>query len=111
MNKKNGQPPKETDRNTQANSTPALRRLSPRMARLVAALLDNPTGVPREATDRIAPASNSPHYIGLLRARLGLQIPCERVDFVTKDGEPSWYGLYSLSGEDREKLAKLGVGG
>lgn len=92
-----------------ANSNPTIRRLSPREARLLGALLRHPEGLSREQTDKAAPASNGPHYIGLLRQKLGLLIPCRRVDFVTKDGEPSWYGLYFLSGEDREKLAKLGV--
>jgi len=90
MDKKNGQPPKETDRNTRTNSTPAIRRLSPREARLLAALLCHLEGLSREAVDRATPASNGPHYVEQLREKLGLQIPCRRVD--------------------REKLAKLGLG-
>jgi len=77
------------------------------MMRLALALLECPAGISREVADEIAPASNGPHYIGRLRTRLGLEIPCERVNCTTKDGEASWYGLYSLTPSDRLKLREL----
>lgn len=81
--------------------------LSPRLRRLALALLDSPQGVTREEADRIAPASNGPHYIHFLRTKLGLEIPCERVPFTTRDGEGSWYGLYRLTRKDRKALREM----
>ncbi|WP_048306174.1 hypothetical protein [Halomonas sp. PR-M31] len=76
--------------------------LCPRSFRLALALLNVPCS--REACDRIAPASNSPHYIGELRSRWGLTLPCERVPFVTRDGVPSWYGRYYATPRDKERI-------
>lgn len=77
-------------------------KLSPRLERLAKALLIGP--VTREEADHIAPASNSPQYIAVLRSRLGLSLPCERVPFTTKDGLSSWYGRYHATASDRDKL-------
>src|SRR5690625_875070 len=79
--------------------------LPPRVERLARSLLKAPLS--REQADRIAPASNGPHYIGLLRDRLQLEIPCDRVDFITRDGEASWYGVYRLTPKDRQKLLEV----
>lgn len=79
--------------------------LPPRGERLARSLLKAPLS--REQADRIAPASNAPHYIGLLRDRLQLEIPCDRVDFITCDGEASWYGVYRLTPKDRQKLLEV----
>lgn len=99
MNKK-----KAPDQTAQSHNTQPNHSIPPRMMRLALALLENPAGVPREVADKIAPASNGPHYIGRLRSRLGLEIPCERVNCTTKDGEASWYGVYSLTPSDRRIL-------
>tara|TARA_Y100000815_G_scaffold20699_1_gene17649 strand:- start:381 stop:695 length:315 start_codon:yes stop_codon:yes gene_type:complete len=96
--------PEEQSRPRKAkNITP----LPPRLKRLAMALLNAPAGVPRETCDKIAPASNGPHYIGKLRNRLKLEIPCDRVNCITKDGEASWYGLYRLTHQDRQKLLEV----
>ena len=100
--KKEKATPKSSPKKTQLKHT-----MPPRMMRLALALLSAPAGVPRESADKIAPASNGPHYIGQLRHRLALEIPCERVSFVTKDGLPSWYGLYRLTPDDRRKLREV----
>ena len=78
--------------------------LTPRLERLLAALMDAPDGLPREACDSATPCSNSPEYISQLRARLGLCIPCEMRPFVTTDGLPSKYGVYRLTRADRDLL-------
>lgn len=79
--------------------------LPPRVERLARSLLSSP--LTRKQADRIAPASNGPHYIGLLRHRYGLEIPCDRVNFITFDGEASWYGVYRLTPKDRQKLLEI----
>ena len=60
---------KAPDQKAQSHNTQANHSIPPRMMRLALALLENPAGVPREVADKIAPASNGPHYIGQLRAR------------------------------------------
>lgn len=76
--------------------------LCPRSFRLAIALLNRPLS--RESCDRIAPASNSPHYIAELRRRWGLTLPCERIAFVTSDGVASWYGRYYATPRDKERI-------
>jgi hypothetical protein len=78
--------------------------LTPRLKRLLRALLDNPAGLSREECDRATPCSNSPEYVSQLRDRLALAIPCEHVRFTTADGVASWYGRYYLTRTDRERL-------
>lgn len=101
MNKK-----KAPDQTAQSHKRhPDNTTLPPRVERLARSLLKAPLS--REQADRIAPASNGPHYIGLLRDRLQLEIPCDRVDFITRDGEASWYGVYRLTPKDRQKLLEI----
>ncbi|UYO75749.1 hypothetical protein M0220_06270 [Halomonas qinghailakensis] len=76
--------------------------MSRRLIRLAAALAKGP--VTRKQADRIAPASNGPHFIGVLRRKLEIDLDCDRVPFTTKDGEPSWYGRYMPTREERAKL-------
>ena len=99
MNKK-----KTPDQTAQSHNTQANHSIPPRMMRLALALLERPAGVPRELADKIAPASNGPHYIGKLRSRFDIEIPCDRVNCTTADGEASWYGLYILTPSDRRIL-------
>ena len=82
-----------------------MRKPSQRCIRLMVALLNGP--VKREEADRKAPASNSPHYVSILRHRYGMEIPCERVPFVTIDGIASWYGVYHLTPADRVAVREL----
>jgi len=77
----------------------------PRAFRLMLALLQAPRT--REECDRLAPASNSPNVVMMLRRKLKLELPCERVPFVTKDGESSWYGRYHATPDDRDKIRAI----
>ena len=77
----------------------------PRAFRLMLALLNGPRT--REECDRLAPASNSPNVIMELRRKLKLELPCERVPFVTKDGEASWYGRYHATPDDKAKIREI----
>ncbi len=82
-----------------------LNSLTPRLKRLLRALLDNPAGLSREQVDHVTPCSNGPEYARQLHERLGLNlVPCERISFTTIDGVSSWYGLYRLTPSDRKKL-------
>lgn len=83
-----------------SNST----KLTPRLKRLLVALYATESGLTREECDRAIPASNSPEYISQLKARLGLQIPCDRVPFATIDGRLSRRGVYYLTDDDRERV-------
>ena len=74
---------------------------NPRHLRAIAALLRRP--MPREALDRAAGASNGPELVAELRRR-GLEVPCERIQFVDKDGYPCRPGVYSLTRADRRKV-------
>ncbi len=70
--------------------------LGPRHRRLVKALLRRP--ITREEADRIAKASNAPHWIMELR-RQGLKITCERRQKLDADGAKVCPGIYSLDPE------------
>lgn len=79
--------------------------MTPRLIRLAIALSQGP--VTREESDRIAPASNGPHYVGELRRLLDIELECERVPYATKDGERTWYGRYVATNEERRKLREF----
>ncbi|MCQ6262057.1 helix-turn-helix domain-containing protein [Alcanivorax sp. MM125-6] len=70
--------------------------LGPRHRRLVKALLRRP--ITREEADRIAKASNAPHWIMELR-RKGLNIVCERRQKRDSDGAKVHPGVYTLKAE------------
>lgn len=84
---------------------------NPRHLRALLALLQRPR--PREEIDRIAGCSNGPDLIAELRRRgLGdTHLPCERIQFVDRDGKVCRPGVYSLSQKGRRMiyawLAKL----
>lgn len=83
--------------------------LTPRLDRLLRALLASINGLSREQCDRATPCSNSPQYISCLRYRYGLDIPCHLRPFVTIDGTKGTYGVYCLTSADREKLSQAGL--
>lgn len=87
----------------QANTT----KLTPRLKRLLVALYAAESGITREEADRALPASNSPEYVSQLKARLGLEIPCDRVPFTTIDGRRSTRGVYYLTEDDRQRVKAL----
>ena len=82
---------------------------NPRQLRALTVLLRRP--VPREQLDSVAGASNSPELVAELRRR-GLEVPCERIRFIDRDGFACRPGVYSLTIADRRKvhawLAKRG---
>ena len=82
---------------------------NPRQLRALAVLLRRPLS--REALDHIAGCSNGPELVAELRRR-GLEVPCERIRFIDRDGFACRPGVYSLTIADRRKvhawLAKRG---
>lgn len=72
-----------------------------RELRALSVLIDRP--LMREELDHIAGASNAPDLIFRLRYR-GLEIPCERLESVDRDGKPCRPGRYSLSAQDRRAV-------
>lgn len=84
----------------QTNTT----KLTPRLKRLLVALLADKSGLTREEADRAIPASNAPEYIRQLKERLGLEIPCERIPFTTVDGYHGKRGVYYLTDADRQRV-------
>lgn len=83
------------------DSTPT--DLSPRHRRIVHALLTRSRT--REQIDRIAGASNGPDEILRLRAKLGIEIPCQRIPAFDRDGHDVQIGVYSLTPPDRRKIS------
>lgn len=80
-------------------------KLSPRMQRLLKALMHQP----QSSRDLMLslPCNNPPEYIRTIRNRYGLSIPVEHIKFTTIDGRASQYGMYSLTPDDRVKAAAL----
>jgi hypothetical protein len=78
-----------------------------RHLRALAVLLERPLF--REELDKIAGCSNGPELVAELRRR-GLKIPCDLVTRMDKDGKPCRPGVYSLTDDDRLKLANWRAG-
>lgn len=95
--------PKVTPKSQSKNNLKKSPKLPPRCERLAKALLLRGS-FSREEADRIGPASNSPHYMMLIRNRLNIVLECEKVEFVNSDGEKSWYGRYVASDEDKRVI-------
>lgn len=74
---------------------------NPRHCRALALLLQRPAK--REELDRAAGCSNGPELVAELRRR-GLELPCERVDAIDRDGRHCKPGIYSLSNKDRRRI-------
>lgn len=94
----------------QGHSKPSSRFLgthNKRHLRVLAALLVR--RLFREELDKIAGCSNGPELVAELRRR-GLEIPCEPVTRLDKDGKPCRPGVYSLTDDDRLKIANWRAG-
>jgi len=74
---------------------------NPRHCRALALLLQRPAK--REEIDSRAGCSNAPDLVAELRRR-GLELPCQRVPALDRDGHPCRPGVYRLSDTDRRKL-------
>ena len=84
-------------------------RLSPREARVLAALASATDWITREAIDRIARASNGPAVVQALRRKLGNDAAVEmaRVPVIDADGKTARAGRYRLSDTHRAKAISL----
>lgn len=78
---------------------------TPRHRRLIQALLIGP--LHREDADRVAGASNSPHYIGELRETFELSIITERIERIDRDGCKTRPGIYHLAPGSRQRAREL----
>lgn len=76
---------------------------NPRHCRALALLLQRPAR--REEVDRAAGASNGPELVAELRRR-GLDVPCERVPALDRDGRACRPGVYRLTASDRRKVSE-----
>jgi len=74
---------------------------NPRHLRAIHALLTRP--MPREQLDRAAGCSNGPDLVAELRRR-GLEVPCERVPDLDRDGRGIRRGVYHFITSDRRKV-------
>lgn len=76
---------------------------NPRHCRAIALLMQRPAK--REELDARAGCSNFPELAAELRRR-GLDMPCERIEALDRDGRPCRPGIYSLTVADRRKVAR-----
>jgi hypothetical protein len=76
-------------------------KLNPRQTRAINALYRRP--LKREELDRVAGCSNGPELIAQLR-RKGLDIPCELIKVVDRDGHDCKAGQYSFTDADKQKV-------
>lgn len=81
-----------------------------RELRALTALLERPRM--REAMDGVTGASNTPDLVLGLRKK-GLEIPCERLKAIDRDGKTCRPGRYSLTPSDRRAviawLRRIGI--
>lgn len=76
---------------------------NPRYLRTISLILLHPT--PRKVIDWEAGCANGPDVIAQLRS-LGLEVPCERIQMIDRDGKICRPGVYSFSKKDRRKIFK-----
>ena len=74
---------------------------NPRELRVIAGLMRR--AMPREHVDREAGCSNGPELIANLR-RKGLEVPCDRVPVIDRDGFEVKRGVYNFPHSDRKKV-------
>lgn len=74
---------------------------NPRHLRAIAVLMRRT--VSRVELDTVAGAANSPELVAELRRR-GLDVPCERISFIDRDGKSCRPGVYRFSDSDRRKV-------
>lgn len=76
---------------------------NPRHLRVIHALLRSPRT--REALDMWGGCSNGPELVAELRRR-GLDIPCDKVPCIDRDGFEVKRGVYHLTAADRRKIGR-----
>lgn len=77
---------------------PLGRIVDPRQRRALSALLAR--SLTRKHLDEVVGCINSPDLVMKLR-EFGLEIPCVRQPVTDRDGKRAWYGIYSLTAEDK----------
>ena len=112
MEKKNAQP-RNAELSATNNGANSTRRLSPREARTLTALVHAKDWLAREAIDRIARASNGPAVVQALRRKMGndAAIEMQRVPVIDADGKTAQAGRYRLSDTHRTRAVALLGGG
>lgn len=92
---------KTPDTTNAVSSAPDKRKFTgttnPRELRAIAALLRRP--ISRQELDSVAGCSNSPELVAGLRRR-GLTAPCERINFIDRDGFKCRPGVYHFTPSD-----------
>lgn len=71
---------------------------NPRHLRALTVLIRRP--ISRQELDNVAGCSNSPELVAELRRR-GLDIGCERIEFIDRDGRKCRPGVYFLTDKGR----------
>jgi len=71
---------------------------NPRHLRVLTVLLRRP--LTRQELDNVAGCSNGPDLVSDLRRR-GLDLKCNRIEFIDRDGRPCRPGVYHLTSKDR----------
>jgi len=74
---------------------------NPRHLRAIAALMKRP--MPRKELDAWVGCANGPELVAELRRR-GLDVPCERIRFIDRDGCACRPGVYHFTNSDRRKI-------
>ena len=76
---------------------------NPRHLRAIHAIRVSPRT--RETLDHIAGCSNGPELVAELRRR-GLEVPCDRVPCIDRDGFEVKRGIYHFTAADRRKIRR-----
>ena len=109
MTQKENAQPRNAELSATNNSANSTRRLSPREARALTALVHTQDWLAREAIDRIACSSNGPAVVQALRCKLGNHdaIEMQRVPVIDADGKAARAGRYRLSDTHRAQAAAI----
>ena len=113
MRQKENAPTAQGNESANKNSANSTRRLSPREARTMTALVHAQDWIARETIDRIARASNGPAVVQALRRKLGNPdaIEMQRMAVTDADGKTAQAGRYRLSDTHRAQAVALLGGG
>ena len=76
---------------------------NPRELRAIHALMTRP--MPREHLDKSVGCSNGPDLISRLR-RKGLEIPCDKIADIDRDGKTIRRGVFRLTTSDRRRIRR-----
>ena len=113
MTQKENPQPRNAELSAIKNNSNSTRRLSPREARALTALVHAQDWLAREAIDRIACSSNGPAIVQALRRKLGSPdaIEMQRMAVTDADGKTAQAGRYRLANQHRAQAVALLQGG